>query len=490
MGILLEKLTEYSESDFYPYHMPGHKRHVAGKLPAEWTEVDITEIDGFDNLHQAEGILQQLQHDAAAAYGAEESFYLVNGSTCGILSAISAAVPFGGELLIARNCHKSVYHGAYLRHLTLRYIVPQMIEDFDVCEAITAEQVQAALGKYPKVAAVLIVSPTYEGRIADVEAIAKVVHDRGLPLIVDEAHGAHLGFSSEFARNSCRLDADLVINSLHKTLPAMTQTALLHCNGSRVDREQIKRFLHIYQTSSPSYVLMASMEEAIRVAVEETVGFARFVEQWKGLLEELQKCKRIRILPESHAECTESRQDIGKLVLSVKGTGLSGQKFCDILLERYHLQMEMACESYVLAMFTVGDTEEGYRRLAQAVLELDAELVAQVKPDVEKRRGNTKHGCYMDDMIKTVTMHASETLLLHEAWDAQKEAVSLELAQERVAGEFINLYPPGTPIVVPGERLTKEVIQLLQKCLKAGLKVQGINKDERIIVLRERYAGQ
>ena len=119
MGILLDRLTEYSNSDFYPYHMPGHKRKPVGEMPADWTNRDITEIEGFDNLHDAQGILKELQERAAAAYGAEESFYLVNGSTCGILSAISAAVPFGGELLIARNCHKSVYHAAYLRQLVL-----------------------------------------------------------------------------------------------------------------------------------------------------------------------------------------------------------------------------------------------------------------------------------------------------------------------------------------------------------------------------------
>lgn len=471
MGILLDKLTEYSESDFYPYHMPGHKRNPVGTIPGEWTAMDITEIEGFDNLHDAQGVLKQLQENAAVAYGAEESFYLVNGSTCGILSAISAVVPLGGELLIARNCHKSVYHAAYLRQLTLRYMYPQMLEDFHVCEAITAEQVQTALEEYPNVAAVLIVSPTYEGRIADVAAIARIVHAKELPLIVDEAHGAHLGFAQEFAQNSCRLGADLVINSLHKTLPAMTQTALLHCNGSLTDRELLKRFLHIYQTSSPSYVLMASMEEAIRVAVEEKSGFARFVERWKGLLEELQKCKRICILPGDYTECAKKRHDIGKLVLSVEGTGLSGQQFYDILLERYLLQMEMACESYVLAMFTIGDTKEAFERLAAAVLELDAELEVGAKNEC---RSTT-----------AVTMHAGEVILLHEAWDAEQEEVELAQAQGRVAGEFMNLYPPGTPIAVPGERLTSEVIQMLQNCLDAGLTVQGIDKEKKVWVLRE-----
>ena len=486
MGILLEKLTEYSERDFYPYHMPGHKRKTAGMLPAEWTDVDITEIDGFDNLHQPEEILKELQEKAAQAYGADESFYLVNGSTCGILSAISAAVPFGGELLITRNCHKSVYHGAYLRHLTLRYIYPRIIEEFDVCEAVTAKQVREALDANPGVSAVLIVSPTYEGRVADVAAIARVVHDKGLPLIVDEAHGAHLGFAPGFAENSCRLGADLVINSLHKTLPAMTQTALLHCNGERVNRELLRRFLHIYQTSSPSYVLMASMEEAVCIASEDKEAFARFRSYWKELLETLKQCKRIRILPESFAECEEKVHDTGKLVLSVKGTGLSGQQFYDILLEKYHLQMEMACESYVLAMFTVNDTREGYRRLAEAVLALDAQLDAgQVRCAEEASKVTSKTEGPDCEVTQTVTLHACEAMPLHEAWEADKETMSFTQAQGRIAGEFLNLYPPGTPIAVPGERLTREVIEELHNCLTAGLRVQGIHENEKIIVLRE-----
>lgn len=479
MGILLTRLTEYSEDDFYPYHMPGHKRNVAGSLPEAWTAMDITEIEGFDNLHQPQGILKQLQEKAATAYGAEESFYLVNGSTCGILSAISATVPFGGELLITRNCHKSVYHGAYVRRLVLRYLYPEINTEYDVCEAVTAAQVKEALEKYPKVSAVLIVSPTYEGRIADVAAIAEVVHEKGLPLIVDEAHGAHLGFVSEFSLNSCRLGADLVINSLHKTLPAMTQTALLHCNGSLADREMLKRFLRIYQTSSPSYVLMASMEEAIDIATGDKQAFRRFADGWRELLEKLQKCKKIRILPGTMAECREKNHDIGKLVLSVKGTGLSGQQFYDILLERYHLQMEMACESYVLAMFTIGDTQVAYERLAAAVLELDGELSAEAKMHEQDRAKD------LSNLWKPVMIEDSDEVLLYEAWDSAKEEVPLVQAVGRRAGEFINLYPPGTPVVVPGECLTEEAIVVLCNYLQAGLAVQGITEDDTIWVLRE-----
>lgn len=480
LGKLLEQLTEYSQSDFYPYHMPGHKRQACTKLPKQWTSVDITEIEGFDNLHQPQDIIKELQGKAATAYGAEESFYLVNGSTAGILTAISAAVPFGGELLIVRNVHKSVYHATYLRRLTLRYIYPEMVPGHAVCEAATAKQVEEALVKYPGVQAVLIVSPTYEGRIADVETIAHIVHEKGLPLIVDEAHGAHLGFSKDFAINSNRLGADIVINSLHKTLPSLTQTAMLHCNGNNINRENIWKFLHIYQTSSPSYILMASLEEAIDFASHGQKEYDRFVNLWKNMLERLRTCRVIRVLPHDFEECREKKQDIGKLVLSVEGTGLSGQAFYDILLDRYHLQMEMACESFVLAMFTIADTEEGYDRLVQAVLEIDTQLS---EGELTKRAG--------ENIICEVGRNAFSLPVLpvavpfYEAWDAEKEAVLPESAAGRIAGEFINLYPPGVPVVVPGERLTAEVIKQIERYLKEGLNVQGLEQNARIWVLRD-----
>lgn len=466
MGILLDRLTEYSNSDFYPYHMPGHKRRLAGALPSDWINKDITEIEGFDNLHDAGEVLMELQEKTATAYGAEESFYLVNGSTCGILSAISAVVPFGGEILISRNCHKSVYHAAYLRQLKLHYIYPEILKEYDICEAVSAEQVKEALEENQGVSAVLIVSPTYEGRIADVKAIAEIVHEKGLPLIVDEAHGAHLGFSPEFVLNSARLGVDLVINSVHKTLPAMTQTALLHVNGKLVDRQALRRYLRIYQTSSPSYVLMSSIEEAVDIATEGSA-FIEFAVRWQKLLTELSGLQNLKILPKCMEECRNRLQDVGKLVISTKETELSGPQLYDMLLSEHHLQPEMVCENYVLCMFTIGDTQEGYDRLVRALLAIDVKI-----------KSAHKTGC--DCMPKTEAV-----VPFYVAWETEQAEVALAEAEGRLAGEFINLYPPGTPILVPGERFTKETIAFLEKCISEGLLVQGISKDSNVRVLQK-----
>ncbi len=482
MGILINKLTEYGSSDFYPYHMPGHKRHEVEGFPKQITEIDITEIAEFDNLHQAEGIILEAQQKVARAYGVEESFFLINGSTCGILSAISAAVPFGGHLLIARNCHKSVYHGAYLRQLKLSYIYPQVNKAFDICEAVTPKQVEEMLQADESIQAVLIVSPTYEGRIADVKGIAEVVHRRGIPLIVDEAHGAHLGFDENFAVNSGRLGADLVINSVHKTLPAMTQTALLHYNGTLVNRDKLKQFLHIYQSSSPSYIMMASIEQAVQTAVQNNDLFKQFQKNWVELLEKMQKLHQIKVLYE---EPERKTHDMGKLLISAKGTNMSGKQLADVLRQKYHLEMEMACETYVLAMFTIADVPEGYERLARALLEIDAGLQVSGEMSTEKycrhllESTSTGAAKVQDSGEESVDKGRQQPtgLPLYEAWDREKEEVPLTSAQGRMAGEFINLYPPGTPIAVPGERIDAEMLRRIRNCLKIGLEVQGVHED-------------
>mgnify|MGYP000120800850 FL=1 len=198
-----EKLLAYSQTDAYPFHMPGHKRQSMGNWTGE--AIDITEITGFDNLHHAEGILQEAQCRAAETFGADETFFLINGSTAGLLSAICGTVRRGGRLLMARNCHKAVYHAVYLMELKTAYLYPEQT-DFGIQGSISPEQVRDMLEQYPDTEAVLLTSPTYDGVVSDIAAIAALAHEKGVPLIVDEAHGAHFGFRSEERRvgKECR----------------------------------------------------------------------------------------------------------------------------------------------------------------------------------------------------------------------------------------------------------------------------------------------
>ena len=460
MEHLFEKLDGYGREDIYPYHMPGHKRRCWGKLPEEMYRRDITEIEGFDDLHHPEEILKELQHHAATLYGAEESFYLVNGSTSGILSAVSAALPAGGHILMARNCHKAAYHAVYLRNLSVTYLYPEVINMYDIPDVISPDQVRTALEQENDIGAVLLVSPTYEGRISDIKGIAEAVHKRGIPLIVDEAHGAHLGFSHGFAPNSCQAGADLVIHSVHKTLPSLTQTALLHVNGKLVDRDRLKRFLRIYQSSSPSYLLMASIDNALQYvedAGEEA--FNAFAQNYRRMLESLSACEKLRFLP-----LESGSQDIGKLLISTKMTRISGKELYDILLKEYHLQLEMAAETYALAMFTVNDTDEGYERLQSALLQIDASLREPAAGSAQETFDRT-----LDK--NTVSLSA---VPLARAWDMDKCFVNLQDSVGHYAGEFVNLYPPGIPLLVPGEEITDSITESIMRYLKSGLRVQGV----------------
>ena len=490
MKHLADELLRYAEEGVYPYHMPGHKRRSCGMLSEEFYRMDITEIDGFDNLHQPEGMIAELQRAAARLYGAEESFYLINGSTCGILSAVSAALSEGGHILMARNCHKSAYHGVYLRNLEVTYLYPPFLDEYDIFDAVTPQQIEDALETKPDIRAVLIVSPTYEGRIADIRRIADIVHKRKIPLIVDEAHGAHLGLAETMPENSCQAGADLVIHSVHKTLPAPTQTALLHVNGTLVDRGLLKRFLRIYQSSSPSYPLMAGIDNALRY-IKESGGeaFREFRRRFSEMMEILADCRRLKFLsggPET--------QDVGKLLISVKGTGLKGKELYDILLKKYRLQLEMVSESFALAMFTVNDGKEAYERMVRALLEIDAGLEGKKLPDGEgaemralfpERKGAGGAagfpGAAKDcgkDTGRSPEAGSESRIPLSRAWDMPSETVALEESGGRYAGEFVNLYPPGVPLLVPGERITEQLCRDIIRYVEAGLPVQGVRVDE------------
>lgn len=503
---LYDKLVRYCEGDYYPYHMPGHKRSRKAGAMAPYYGIDITEIDGFDNLHHAEGILQAAQQRANRLYGNEESetFYLVNGSTCGVLVSVMTAAGRGAEILIARNCHKSVYHAAILQELRLHYYEPPVLEKYGICAGVDAEEIDCLLQRYPGCAAVVITSPTYEGILSDVRAIADVVHARDSILIVDEAHGAHLGMHESVPQGALAQGADLVIHSLHKSLPAMTQTALLHVQGERIDRGRLRRYLAMLQSSSPSYVLMASMDSCIRYM--ETHGSARYLfmqRQYELFCKKMEKRCFIEIGNIDYAEERSGIKswDTGKLVIGVKDCMISGLQLYDLLRDEYHLQMEMAAESYVLAIMTVMDSEEGWQRLADALLEIDdrigrgmiaiQETADRKKPikheQAKMQLGKEAKGMGLRDRQetgkqpnKTESMDCGMTVA--SAYLGAREEVPLAGAVGRVAADFINLYPPGIPLAVPGEMVSEELLWQIQKYRSMGLQVQGVTATGNICV--------
>ena len=494
MKYLLDYLKEYASSPHYPLHMPGHKRAKL-PFPNPYT-IDITEIDGFDNLHHTEGILKEAQHRAADLYGSTRCFYLVNGSTCGLLATICAATTKRGKIIAARNCHKAVYHAIYLNELTAEYLYPQ-IKESGIQGQITVEQVQNALSENPDAEAVILTSPTYEGIISDIEAIAEVCHTADIPLIVDAAHGAHLGFGGGFPESAVRQGADAVIMSVHKTLPAFTQTALLHINSDRIPMERIERYLGIYETSSPSYIFMAGIDECIRIVAEE--GEALFTAYRERLDRFYEKTADLKYLQVMHAEDLSKEEafewDDSKLVIFTGKAGMTGEEIHNILLGGYKLQVEMVSGYYVLGMTSLMDTDEGLERLSVALHEIDASVSRiknsqageklKLKTDeendihqfvenaVDRKLGTSDTELQMHDFLKKIYQKQECQLSLYEAQDAKHIEIPLAQAEGKISADTIYLYPPGIPMIVPGERITAELIDNIRECLAMGLLVEG-----------------
>lgn len=454
---------------------------------AQYYGIDITEIDGFDNLHHAQGLLREAQERANRLYGAEETFYLVNGSTCGVLAAVMTVAGQGEGLLVARNCHKSVYHAAILQGLRLHYYYPPLIEEYGIYDGVSAGDIDRLLQVEPDCRAVVITSPTYEGVISDIRTIADVVHRRDKILIVDEAHGAHLGLSECMHEGAIAGGADLVIRSLHKTLPSMTQTALLHVQGERVDRRKLRKYLAMLQTSSPSYVMMASMDSCIRyIETHGAEGFAKMRRNRDDFCRKIAKCRHICI-------GENIGWDIGKVLISVRDSSVSGQQLYDILREEYHLQMEMAAASYVIAIMTIMDTEEGWQRLADALVQIDDRIemesvkacAGQVHTKKMREEGD-QTVAQKREIVCGDTMCAEIRMTPSCAFHAEQEEVPLKEAVGRIVGDFINLYPPGIPLLVPGEVMNEDVLAQIQESMRMGLQVQGVTPEGNVAVLRDR----
>lgn len=480
MSTIYDKLKDYSDSDYYGFHMPGHKRNLDMLKSTVPYKIDITEIEGFDDLHHAEGILKEAQIRAARIYHADETHFLINGSTVGILSAIAGVTKKGDTILVARNCHKSVYHAIYMNELNPVYLYPEFNHCAQLNTEVSVDDVREALDKYPSIRAVVIVSPTYDGVVSDVEAIAEAVHEKGIPLIVDEAHGAHFGFHPYFPQNANTRGADIVIHSLHKTLPALTQTALLHINGSLASRKGVREYLRMLQSSSPSYVLMSSIDSCIDMLENRRKElfdpYVKMLEKMRGRLRQL---KRLELVE------TENF-DRSKIVISVRHADMSSKRLYRILLNEYHLQMEMVAGTYILAMTSIGDTEDGMERLARALKDTDAQA------DERMRSGNcleetpTIIGASLPRPEVVYNSSVMENMLDEAAISAVPGSKVRRLPWRDSVGyistEYAYLYPPGSPLIVPGERVSQEAVDMLQWYHNLRFAIEGLKEDQYIEV--------
>lgn len=468
---LYERLVNYGNKDYYPFHMPGHKRNTDIISMVNPYKIDITEIDDFDNLHNANDVIGVLMKRISIMYESKSSYILVNGSTCGILAAISAVLNSGDEIAIGRNCHKSVYNAVYINKLSCNYIVPK-VNSMGMFNDISLDDIKRSFEEKPDIKAVVITSPTYEGIVSDIEEISEYVHKKGAVLIVDEAHGAHLKFNSYFPNSAVDMGADIVIESIHKTLPAFTQTSLLHICSDRVDVKRVEKFLSIYESSSPSYILMSSVEKCIDIV--QKCGkdlFERYIGRLKKIYGLCENMECISVFKPRDVYAF----DQGKINIISNIKEYTGKDLYDELLYKYHLQMEMASERYVIAMTSICDTDEGIDRLIFALKEIDSRLKGSYK-SVGKRE---KVSALLESEAYTIpkkVYEAYETDML-KAYEA-----SLDESVGKISGAYVYLYPPGCPLLVPGEIITECMIENIRRYMSEGLNVTGINNKKIIVV--------
>lgn len=461
---LLDCLKEHDKNGVLAFHMPGHKRKGYDFLLGA-DKIDITEIDGFDNLHDASGIILECEKNASRLFNSLCSAFLVNGSTSGILAGIRTLCKEGDKILVARNCHKSVFNAAELMRLSVIYAMPSCLDSF--FGSVRAEDIEKALLQNPDIRCVVLTSPTYEGVVSDIRAIADICHAHGATLFVDEAHGAHLSLCEGFETSARELGADLVVNSLHKTLPSLTQTAILHVCSQRVDITRLNKNLAVFQTSSPSYVLMSSIDGCVRHIMTHTEELEAWSEALDRARARLAGLKRLSLFAPDASKLVYA-YDKSKLVILCDKASITGVELKRILRERYSIELEMAGINYAIAMSGAGDSDTTLNCLCDALLELDRALA------YKQAQGG---GFYVEIAEKQLEPYQIDTLSC--------EYVDFNSAEGRVCAESIWAYPPGCPLIVKGERLSQEAIDEITRLHKTGVSVASEERQlmDKVLVL-------
>jgi len=459
-----------------PMHMPGHKRniHLAPYLQTLAAHLDITEIKGFDHLHAAEGVLKDAMDLAAEVFGAGYTFFLVNGSTVGLLSAIRAVTAPGDSILMARNCHKSVYNALAINNLRPYFIYPQTNLRYQINASMSVESIERAIAQHRDARVLILTCPTYEGVMSNLPAIISLAHRHGLTVIVDEAHGPHLGFSPEFPSGALSAGADIVIHSLHKTLPSLTQTALAHVRTPALANE-MQRQLAIFETTSPSFLLLASIDGCVRLLRDRKEELFRgWAEALEAFHQKALGLEHLRVLGYGKERGLALDNVFGlepsKIFISTINTNISGYELAEILRDRHQTEPEMITPQGVLAMTGMGDTVETLSRLGDALLEIDQTLkpASSVKLPMMAPRVQSK--------VPIATAERAPFICL-----------PIEETEGYVMAETIVVYPPGIPVVVPGELMNGQAISYLLAAREARNTILRTRSDVdgQVAVLRD-----
>nr|UWI50055.1 aminotransferase class I/II-fold pyridoxal phosphate-dependent enzyme [Clostridioides difficile] len=451
---IINKLNEIVNKEVISFHMPGHKKgKIYEKLGyanvlENLYKMDTTEIIETDNLHSPEGIIKVSQENTAKVFKSDYTYYLVNGSSCGIQSAIMSVCNPKSKIIVNRDCHQSVINGCILGDVDIEYIPCKISKDTNILKGVNVINVIDIIDKNLDAKAILLTYPTYYGMTYDLEYICNYAHSKNIVVIVDEAHGAHLGLSDRLPKTALEQGADIVIQSTHKTLPSFTQSSMIHVKGERVDLDKISNMLRITESSSPSYLLLSSLELAVDI----------YENKGKQLMEEL--LNNIHIFKNNVNKNLEiySTNDKTKVFISAKSIGLTGYELENILRKKYNIQVELSNYYGILLICTIGNSTQDFISLETALNDIVVKEFKTTKLD------NIK---YPVDIPKKI-------LTPREAFYKTKKSVKIYDSIGKICGESIVPYPPGISIISPGEIISKEIIDYLKFCSSKGMIISGI----------------
>lgn len=460
---VLEALVKYGAEDIYPLHTPGHKggRGMAGSLQsglgvaAGW---DVSLMSELDDIHEPRSYIRRAQQLTAEVYGSEVSFWAVNGTTQAIHAMLLTALAPGEKVLIPRNAHRSVAGGLILGGIAASYLVPDYLEGFGLHTQIAPAEIEGALRRDPEIRAVLLTSPNYYGVTADTEAIAKICHRHGVVLLVDEAHGPHLGFSEELPPSAMQCGADACAQSTHKLLGAMTQCSVLHVRGKLLDLQRAADAMSLLATTSPNYLLLASLDAAVAQLRSNGEKMVRDALMAAAELRELcGSFPGIKVLqPEDVAPYGLDRT---KVTINFAGLGYTGVEAGE-LLRRAGVAAELTDAQNVLLLVTYADRNRDYeaalRRIAGVLQNISA---------AERGRNNEAAVWRMPSVAAVMD--------LRKVFYGAKESIPLAECAGRICAESVSFYPPGIPVLLPGELISEEAIGYCAYMKQLGLPVSG-----------------
>jgi len=474
---LLDALRHLATSPHAAFYTPGHKR---GKgipkalemlLGAKVFSADLPELPGLDNLFNPEGVIQAAQILAAQTFGAKQSWFLANGSTCGLEAAVLATCSPGDRLIVPRNLHQSVVSALILGGVIPIFVSPVVDENWGLAHGISIEGVEVALHQYPQVKGVLAVSPTYYGVCCDLGAIASLVHNHNIPLLVDEAHGPHFAFHPNLPSSALAQGADLTVQSTHKVLAALTQASMLHLQGDRIHPYQISRALQLVQSSSPSYLLLASLDAAraqMDEAGESLMAYA--ITLAAQAHEAIARIPGLRVLDLDHLDTSAAAHlDPTRLTVDVSGLCITGFDADEVLSGELGVIAELPGLNTLTFIISLGNRVEEIEQLVQAFQKLASRYHPSTESSVEKGHSAIAQISDFPDM----PLVSIPALSPRDAFFAESEAVAIAQSIGRISTETLCPYPPGIPVLLPGERITAEAVQILQQVHEAGGVITG-----------------